>query len=122
MIRKTPLKRTAFRPKEGKTWKKLNPISKKPHKIASRLEYEKSRQIVKARSGGQCERIHSKPYGNSFVHWRCPNPSMEGCHHLKPRSRGGSDSPCNLKDLCFDCHRWTHANPKQAEAEGLLIK
>ncbi|MEG1090694.1 MAG: HNH endonuclease [Acinetobacter sp.] len=29
-------------------------------------------------------------------------------HHIVPRSRGGSDNPSNLIEVCHDCHRKIH--------------
>jgi hypothetical protein len=46
-------------------------------------------------------------------------------HHVKPKGPGGTsdpdrDSPGNLALLHDECHRWTHANPREARALGLL--
>ena len=46
-------------------------------------------------------------------------------HHVKAKGPGGTsdpdrDSPGNLALLHDGCHRWTHANPREARALGLL--
>ena len=38
------------------------------------------------------------------------------------RSQGGRDYEENLITLCTGCHRWAHANPHAARAQGLLLK
>ena len=30
-------------------------------------------------------------------------------HHIKPKSEGGKDEETNYRDLCKDCHDFTHA-------------
>jgi hypothetical protein len=41
--------------------------------------------------------------------------------HHRMRRREGLHGYENLVGLCSDDHRWVHANPKQATAEGFII-
>lgn len=41
-------------------------------------------------------------------------------HHVRTRARGGGHDVENLRWLCFDAHEWTHRNPAEATALGLL--
>ncbi|MGC4033641.1 MAG: HNH endonuclease [Tepidisphaeraceae bacterium] len=45
----------------------------------------------------------------------------EHAHHIKPKGRGGDDSPANCAPLCHRCHRFVHDNPKIGEAVGLIL-
>jgi hypothetical protein len=42
-------------------------------------------------------------------------------HHWLPKGRGGPNEKWNCMLMCFDCHRWTHDNTKEAEAAGWLL-
>lgn len=42
-------------------------------------------------------------------------------HHRKFRSRGGTDDPANLIDLCGTCHRYVHGHDRWARTVGLSI-
>jgi len=75
-------------------------------------------ELVKARSGGRCERCGTRdsPY------W--------SLHHRKPRGMGGSkdpaiNSPANLLYLCGSgttgCHGWVESNRTLAREAGLLL-
>lgn len=44
----------------------------------------------------------------------------EHVHHVRLRSRGGSDDPSNLLALCHACHRFIHDNPAWATAQGFM--
>ena len=60
---------------------------------------------VKARSNGQCE-VYLPEYHESFERLfirRCLRKATE-IHHLKYRSRGGTDSLDNLLHVCKVCH------------------
>lgn len=41
-------------------------------------------------------------------------------HHIKLRSRGGSDRPANLMAVCLSCHRHIHANPYESHKLGFM--
>ena len=38
---------------------------------------------------------------------RCPRRAVH-THHRKYRSRGGTDNPINLIEVCRECHDWIH--------------
>lgn len=50
---------------------------------------------------------------------RCGSPNNLTLHHLRGRGKYLLEYFCCL---CFDCHRWVHDFPLQAELEGFLIK
>ena len=93
---------------------KRTPMKKKksPHDWATILDY------VKERAKNRCERC-----GTTIS-----SPSPQNCHHIKPRSAGGSDEPENVAFLCaplqyfgkedHSCHTWCHAHPKEARTAG----
>jgi len=70
-----------------------------------------SRPIVEARSGGVCE--------------RCGVRRAESVHHRKLR-RFDDHRAANLVHLCGSgttgCHGWAHANPRDAAAEGFIVR
>jgi 5-methylcytosine-specific restriction endonuclease McrA len=68
------------------------------------------RKVVWERARGRCERCETGLYVTT---WHA--------HHVKLRSRGGTDDPANLVALCPPCHRWVHANPTLAENEGWML-
>lgn len=42
-------------------------------------------------------------------------------HEVLPRGTGGSATDkSNIKLVCAQCHKWIHANPKEAREAGLL--
>lgn len=67
-----------------------------------------SREAVKKRSLGRCE--------------RCGGPGSQW-HHRRSRSvvEEHRHDPCNGLWLCDTCHRWAHANPAWAMVEGLIV-
>lgn len=71
----------------------------------------RSRQLVKARDRWRCA--------------RCRKFLNEGgeCHHRRSKSvrDAVTHSPCNLIYLCGADHRWVHANPLLAKAEGFIV-
>jgi len=70
-----------------------------------------SRDIVKQRSGGNCEaRIAGVCTGRS-----------SHVHHRLRKSQGGTDAPENLLDLCLACHGYIHSNPGWSYDEGFLL-
>jgi hypothetical protein len=131
------MKRTPFRPKKGKTWKRLRPIN--PNNKTRFVPASVLKQ-VKERSGGRCERLlYFDQEGKAILHAlvihlnpdflvsagvmhglpRCSNKTMKQPHHILKRSQGGKHALENLKDLCFECHNWVESHPKEAQAEGL---
>lgn len=72
-----------------------------------------AKPVVLERSGGRCEAMFS------------PACRLVGecLHHVKPRSRGGDDSPENLIHSCHACHtgpQGIHSRPREATERGLL--
>ena len=104
-IKRSPLKRKS-------TWKKIHPISKRPHRIARRKIPQQSLDIIHERSGGQCEFVWDSV--------RCTRRATDPDHTLA-RSAGGSHDPSNLKHVCRICHRWKHDNPEEAIQRGFTI-
>lgn len=68
----------------------------------------KSRDAVKARAMGRCERC-----GMQGSHW----------HHRRSRSIRDAitHSPVNGVWLCSTDHVFVHANPRQAREEGFIV-
>lgn len=60
-------------------------------------ELRKSKQAVRARSGGYCEARLPGCTGRA-----------EHAHHRKMRSQGGSHRTVNLLDVCLSCHDHIH--------------
>ena len=112
------LHRSPFKPRKGKTWKRLHPINPRNK---DRFIPPDSIAAVKKRSGGRCERMIVTEHNGRRHYCRCPKPAMRTPHHILARSQGGDHSPKNLLDLCFDDHRWATDNPKQAIIEGIVI-
>lgn len=112
-MQRKQMKRTAFKPRKGKTWKKLDKISKSPHRRAKLFIPQSVRDEVMERSGEQCEVMDAG--------YRCGYTGQH-MHHLKPKGRGGKNTVDNLKWICAVCHAYIHQNPKCAEEMGLLIK
>jgi|SRR5690606_17198746 len=50
---------------------------------------------------------------------RCGAPGAELAHRM--RRREGGHRKYGIIRLCRACHRWSHANPKQAEAQGYIV-
>jgi 5-methylcytosine-specific restriction endonuclease McrA len=106
--RKTPLKTKT--PLKRKT--PLSPISKNKEKRSKRFVPKAILKAIEERSGGYCERM--------FNERRCPESALPQPHHIKPRSQGGKHEISNLMAVCFECHIWIHANPREAKEQGLL--
>lgn len=46
---------------------------------------------------------------------------MASPHHVLPQTKGGSDDPENLLDVCANCHDRIHkGRPAEARSLGLL--
>ncbi|PSP55375.1 hypothetical protein BRC82_05370 [Halobacteriales archaeon QS_1_67_19] len=63
-------------------------------------DWNKRRKLVYRRDNYQCQRCGQPggPRGNAELH----------CHHIRPKSQGGSHHPSNLKTLCWRCHNRVH--------------
>lgn len=89
------------------------PLQRTPMKRGSKKQAKDSREMAAVdpdllmRSGGRCE------CGRGCGRWG------EVRHHVESR-RHGDNSLDNLRWLSDACHKWLHANPKQARALGLL--
>lgn len=82
-------------------------VSKKQARI--NREWSKlSRQSIDNVNGMCCIRIPGICAGRA-----------EGCHHFKPRGRGGSNKTRRIP-ACEPCHRFCHDNPKWAAENGLM--
>jgi hypothetical protein len=68
----------------------------------------KSREAVKQRAMGRCE--------------RCGGPGSQW-HHRRGRSVKDlhRHCPCNGVWLCPTCHTWAHAHPEEAREEGFIV-
>ncbi|RLI55242.1 MAG: hypothetical protein DRP09_10530 [Candidatus Thorarchaeota archaeon] len=53
-------------------------------------------------------------------HWKCRVCGRPGnqVDHIKPKSRGGSDHPNNLRCLCLSCHAARHPHLKRRLESG----
>lgn len=63
-------------------------------------DWDSRRKAVYARDGHQCQNCGAKggPFGDTELH----------CHHIVPKSEGGSHKKSNLTTLCRDCHNKVH--------------
>ena len=52
----------------------------------------------------------------------CGRKKIDYCHHIIPKSEGGSDTIENRAGLCHECHYGEHGVHKDAEARGRLAK
>jgi len=52
---------------------------------------------------------------------RCASSADLHIHHRMPRSGGSDESAANRVTLCASCHRWCHAHPEQAGAQGWVV-
>lgn len=73
--------------------------------------WQQARRWCLARAGHRCEA--------DLGEGRCTERATEA-HHIKLRSRGGSDGDENLMALCSHHHRWAHANPALATELGMM--
>ncbi len=114
--RRTPLRKTAFKPREGKVWKRMSPISKNKEKAARRFVPQKIINAIKIRSGGICEFVDENGV-------RCTCQAARTPHHLLKRSQGGKHTMENLKDSCTTHNMWaeTEDGKKRGPALGWTI-
>jgi 5-methylcytosine-specific restriction endonuclease McrA len=120
MTRKTPLKKTPFKPAKGKVWKRLQPISKNKERRAKRFMPKDVIQAVLERSQGRCEAFDVVPSGSAIHRIQCSNRAEE-IHHVTPRSRGGKHEVDNLLHLCVIPHHTAcKTNPIYARKIGIL--
>lgn len=79
---------------------------------AANAEFERSRVIVRARSGGRCEApVHAPGCRGRAKH----------VHHVYLRSQGRHDAPDDLLDLDPACHDYWHLNRNRARELGIII-
>lgn len=80
-------------------------------------------------SRATCRRIDSRDSQPDGIR-RCLHCGASGValhrHHRRPKGMGGdprphTNCPCNAATLCWPCHSWAHAHPRDAEAEGLIL-
>ena len=75
-------------------------------------DWDSRRKAVYARDGHTCQKCGAKggPFGNNELH----------CHHIVPKSEGGSHAKSNLRTLCRDCHNKVHDHhiPKMSEVSS----
>lgn len=70
----------------------------------------RSRELVRARDGDQCQ--------------RCGSANAPAWHHRRRRGiKGGHHQHCACIgiQMCPTCHSWAHANPAQAQLTGFII-
>lgn len=82
----------------------------KPTRRATGPRWAALREVVLARAGHRCERCGEGIRLATFE-----------CHHRRLRSQGGRDVVENLVAVCPDDHRWIHAHPTQARADGWIV-
>lgn len=87
----------------------LPPRQKRPNPRTSG-QWRRAVADVKARSGGRCE-ARAIPECRTAGQHR---------HHIWLRSRGGPDEAWNLLNVCFACHDWIHAHPREATEGGFM--
>lgn len=124
--RRKPIKRSAMKPRKGKVWKKLSPITKNKEKRAKRfIPKEIVKQVIE-RAGGQCECRSTKYVGTHPITGsailssiRCMKRAEE-IHHVLPRSRGGKHTLDNLLHLCREHHALCKSHPNVARGLEIL--
>lgn len=127
-----PMTRSPFKPRKGKVWKRLSPVSKSPHRLAKRFVPAASIKAVRERSGGICEVYIDFPVtsnsprseqarANYYYGVRCRRPAERQPHHILKRSRGGTHDLENLLAVCFECHNWIEGNEAEAVKRGLSL-
>lgn len=62
--------------------------------------WDEIRKAVYKRDGYTCQHCGRQggPFGNAELH----------CHHIRPKSEGGTHHPRNLQTLCWRCHNAEH--------------
>lgn len=66
------------------------------------------RKVVKERDGGHC--------------LRCGAAGANELHHRRRRGVGVDPHEiCNIVTLCWKDHRWAHAHPEAARAQGFIV-
>jgi HNH endonuclease len=105
--------------------KRLKPLSMKRKAYEEQLR-NVAVQVV-TRHEGKCEAIlagakfiDGQPFNKDLTMVACHNRGTH-IHHRKYRSRGGTNAPDNLINVCLDCHSWIHANPERSNALGLSL-
>jgi 5-methylcytosine-specific restriction endonuclease McrA len=98
LIRRTPLR--------SKTALKRSPLRRKRKSDA---QWQKARKVALNRSGGLCE-----------ARLPCCQGQGSQVHHILRRSQGGKHEESNLLTVCYLCHEYIHANPKEASEKNLL--
>lgn len=75
-------------------------------------DWDSRREAVYARDGHTCQNCGVKggPFGDTELH----------CHHIVPKSEGGSHRKSNLTTLCRGCHNKVHDHhiPKMSEVSN----
>lgn len=63
-------------------------------------DWNKRRRLIYRRDNYQCQKCGRQggPHGDAELH----------CHHIRPKSKGGSHHPSNLQTLCWQCHNRVH--------------
>lgn len=111
--RRTPLQRSGFLPRGAGLARTPFKRTRGRTKAEQRSEWTEpnGRAVVYARSGGGCEvRVLGACTGRA-AEWQ----------HRKNRSQGGTWAPSNGLRVCQQCHRWIHANPRDAAAHGWTV-
>lgn len=75
-------------------------------------DWDERRREIYARDGHQCQNCgaHGGSIGDAELH----------CHHIVPKSKGGSHDKSNLVTLCRDCHNQVHDHhiPKMSDVNS----
>jgi hypothetical protein len=93
--------------------KRLSEMSQR--KQDDRAWFEASKEIIRKRSGGQCEWRYVV-YGTREI---CTQVGTDA-HHIVRQSQGHDHSPENLKWFCREHHDWCHKNISTARMLGYL--
>lgn len=104
-MKRTPLKRSTTPMKRTK----LASSSKKGR--AFDAEFDKAKDAVRERSGGDCE-VRSGVCTGRHEH----------THHIRRRSQQGGNEPENLAGTCSRCHSWIHEHPAWSYENRWLVR
>lgn len=136
MKRSKPMKRTAFKraPRSTEGAEKTKPArapmrrrSAKQRAVYAGSEGVEGRADFVARILAERPTCEAGPIiaGWAFLQARLPRShcsiGASEVHEVLRRSAGGDIlDDANVLSICARCHRWTHANPKEARTLGLL--
>lgn len=96
---------------------KKDPVAKAERRLSRNRSVRRTalpaavRHAVHRRDGGRCQATRANGE-------RCQSRRFVHLHHVREKSKGGSDSVDNLVTVCASCHRTWHSTNDQAALDG----